>query len=75
MSTERITLRISDSFKKKLEARAAVHNKSVNQTIYELLTVGSLMDELVDEDSKVVVRHAKGFKPDQEVIVPIQQLL
>jgi predicted transcriptional regulator len=69
MSTT-ITLRLNDDFKKKIEAKAREKNKSMNQLINELLTFSSLIEELTDEQSKIVIRDAKGFKPDQEVVVP-----
>lgn len=68
--TSTITLRVNDSFKKKIEEYAKRKNKSINQVINEFLAFGTLIEDLTDEDSKVVIRDAKGYKPEQEVIVP-----
>ncbi len=64
------TLRLNDEFMKKIETRAKQKNKSRNQLITELLTFGSLIEDLTDDDSKIVIRHAKGYEAHQEVIVP-----
>lgn len=64
------TLRLNDTFKKKLEAKARAQQKSLNQVINELLTFGSLIDELTNDQSKIVIRDAKGYEPQQEVVVP-----
>lgn len=69
MSTT-ISLRLNDDFKKKIEAKAREKNKSMNQLINELLTFSSLIEELTDENSKIVIRDAKGFNSEQEVVVP-----
>jgi len=65
-----ITLRLNDNFKKKIEEKAKLRNKSMNQVLNELLAFGSLIEDLTDDESRIVIRSAKGYKPEQEVIVP-----
>lgn len=64
------TLRMNDGFKKKLEERAKLQQKSLNQVVNELLAFGTLIEDLTDEKSKIIIREAKGYEPQQEVIVP-----
>jgi uncharacterized protein (DUF1778 family) len=75
MAAERLALRVNPDFKAKLRAIAKAQNKSLNQVAYNILTAGVLLEDLVDQESQVIIRKAKGYEENQEVIVPMQEIL
>lgn len=65
-----VTIRLNENFQAKVAAKAAQQKKSLNAVINEMLAFGSLVDDLTDDQSQIVIRKAKGYEANQEVVVP-----
>ncbi len=74
MKNNAFTVRVSDSFKKELEDYSNKRNISVSEAINDLLKVGTLMNRYVDKDTQVILKKAKGFKDDEQLILPVSEL-
>ncbi|WP_038025763.1 Arc family DNA-binding protein [Synechococcus sp. PCC 7336] len=75
MTRSTFNLRLPEALSAKVKARADKTGKSLNQELSDLINYAFLLEDLTVEDSQVVIRHAKGYREDQEVIVPNPQKL
>jgi hypothetical protein len=74
MKNNAFTVRVSDSFKNELEEYSKKRKISVSEAISDLLKVGTLMNRYVDKDTQVILKKAKGFKEDEQLILPVSEL-
>ncbi|MEO1133277.1 MAG: DUF6364 family protein [Cyanobacteria bacterium J06639_1] len=68
--TAKFNLRLDETLKNQLQAHAERRGKSLNQLLSDYLQYSSLLDKLTDENSQVVIKRAKGYDENQEVVVP-----
>lgn len=54
-----------------LQSKAKKEGKSLEQLISELVDFGILVETLTDQDSKIVIRKAKGVEENKELIIPL----
>jgi hypothetical protein len=73
-SQNAITVRVSDDYRKEIDAIALREGKSINEVINNFLKIGSLVSKYVDQDSQVIVKHAKGFDDNEQVLLPIYEM-
>jgi hypothetical protein len=69
------SLRIDDSLKAVLEARAKKSGKSLNQLLIDYITIGRTLDKYIDKNSEVLIKRAKGIEPNQPIILPVADIL
>lgn len=73
-SQNAITVRISEDYRKEIDAIAIREGKTLNEVINNFLKIGSLMSKYVDQDSQVIVKHAKGFNENEQILLPVYEM-
>lgn len=73
-SQNAITVRVSEDYRKEIDAIALKEGKSVNEVINNFLKIGSLVSKYVDQNSQVIVKHAKGFNENEQILLPVHEM-